>query len=70
MGVHDITGLTRRPAEAVADPIHSVEMITYSRDPDYPSVPLELDAPHESVAELLAEHDVSSTACCRTPTGR
>ncbi len=58
MGVRDITGLTRRPAEAVADPIHSVEMITFGRDPDHPSVPLELDAPHETVAELLAEHDV------------
>jgi alanine dehydrogenase len=58
MGVHEIAGLTRRAAEAVADPIHGVEMITFARDPDHPSVPLELDAPHESVAALLAEHDV------------
>ena len=58
MGINEIAGLTRRAAEAVADPIHGVEMITFARDPDQPSVPLELDAPHESVAALLAEHDV------------
>jgi alanine dehydrogenase len=58
MGIREISGLTRRPAAAVADPIHGVEMITFARDPDHPSQPLELDAPHESVAEFLAEHDV------------
>jgi alanine dehydrogenase len=58
MGVRRISGLTRRPVEAVADPIHSVEMLTFARDPDHPSQPLELDGPHETVAEFLAEHDV------------
>jgi alanine dehydrogenase len=58
LGVHDITGLTRRAPEAVADPIHGVQMITFARDPDHQSTPLELDAAHETVTELLAEHDV------------
>ena len=58
MGVRRISGLTRRPVEAVVDPIHGVEMLTFARDPDHPSQPLELDGPHESVAEFLAEHDL------------
>ena len=58
MGVRRISGLTRRPVEAVADPIHGVEMLTFARDPDHPSQPLDLDAPHETVAEFLAEHDL------------
>ena len=58
MGVRQISGLTRRPVEAVADPIHGVEMLTFERDPDHPSQPLELDGPHETVAEFLAEHDI------------
>jgi alanine dehydrogenase len=58
MGIREISGLTRREVAAVADPIHGVEMITFARDPDHPPQPLELDAPHESVAEFLAEHDV------------
>ncbi len=58
MGVRRISGLTRRPVEAVADPIHGVEMLTFARDPDHPSQPLELDGPHETVAEFLAEHDL------------
>ena len=58
MGVRDISGLTRRPVAAVADPIHGVELLTFARDPDHPSQPLELDGPHESVAEFLAEHDL------------
>jgi hypothetical protein len=58
MGVGRISGLTQRPVEAVVDPIHGVEMLTFARDPDHPSQPLELDGPHESVAELLAGHDL------------
>jgi len=58
MGIRQVSGLTRRPVEAVADPIHGVEMLTFERDPDHPSQPLELDGPHETVAEFLAEHDV------------
>jgi alanine dehydrogenase len=58
MGVREISGLTRRPVAAVADPIHGVQMVTFARDPDHPSQPLDLDGPHETVAEFLAEHDV------------
>jgi alanine dehydrogenase len=58
MGLRRISGLTRRSVEAVADPIHGVEMRTFARDPDHPAQPLELDAPHETVAEFLAEHDL------------
>lgn len=58
LGVRRISGLTRRPVEALTDPIHGVEMLTFARDPDHPSQPLELDGPHETVAEFLAEHDV------------
>lgn len=58
LGIRRISGLTRRPVEAVADPIHGVEMVAFARDPDHPSQPLELDGPHDTVAEFLAEHDV------------
>jgi alanine dehydrogenase len=58
MGLRQISGLTRRSVEAVANPIHGVEMLTFARDPDHPSQPLDLDAPHETVAEFLAEHDL------------
>jgi alanine dehydrogenase len=67
MGVRDISGLTRRPVTAVADPIHGVEMVTFARDPDHPSQPLELDAPHETVAEFLAEHDVIVNCMLQDP---
>lgn len=58
LGVHEISVLTQREVAAVADPIHSVQMITYERDPDHPGDTLELDSPHESVEEFLAEHEV------------
>jgi alanine dehydrogenase len=58
LGVRDVSVLTRREVAAVASPIHSVEMITYERDPDRPGDTLELDSRHESVHEFLAEHDV------------
>jgi alanine dehydrogenase len=67
MGVRQISGLTRRPVEAVADPIHGVEMLTFARDPDHPSQPLELDGPHETVAEFLAEHDVVVNCMLQDP---
>ena len=58
MGIHEVSVLTRREVAAVAAPIHSVQLITYERDPDHPDQTLELDSEHESVAEFLAEHDV------------
>jgi len=67
MGIHEISGLTRRPAAAVADPIPGVELVTFERDPDHPSQPLELDAPHESVAEFLADHDVIVNCMLQDP---
>lgn len=67
MGVRDISALTRRPVAAVADPIHGVEMLTFERDPDHPGQPLELDAPHDSVAEFLAEHDVIVNCILQDP---
>jgi alanine dehydrogenase len=67
MGVHDISGLTRRPVTAVADPIHGVDMVTFERDPDHPSQPLELDGPQETVAEFLAEHDVIVNCMLQDP---
>jgi alanine dehydrogenase len=67
MGIPEISGLTRRPAAAVADPIPGVELVTYDRDPDHPSQPLELDAPHASVAALLAEHDVVVNCVLQDP---
>jgi alanine dehydrogenase len=67
MGVRDISGLTRRAVTAVADPIHGVEMLTFERDPDHPSQPLELDGPHETVAEFLAEHDVIVNCMLQDP---
>ena len=67
MGVQDISALTRRPVAAVADPIHGVEMLTFERDPDHPGQPLELDAPHDTVAEFLAEHDVIVNCILQDP---
>ena len=67
MGVRRISGLTRRSVEAVADPIHGVEMLTFARDPDHPSQPLELDGPHETVAEFLAGHDVIVNCMLQDP---
>jgi alanine dehydrogenase len=67
MGVREISGLTRRPVAAVADPIHGVEMLTFARDPDHPSQPLELDGPHETVAEFLAEHDLIVNCMLQDP---
>ncbi len=58
LGVHEVTCLTSRPTATVADPIHGVELVTFERDPDDSSQGLELDAPHDTVAELLAEFDV------------
>jgi alanine dehydrogenase len=67
MAVREISGLTRRPVTAVADPIHGVDMVTFVRDPDHPSQPLELDGPHETVAEFLAEHDVVVNCMLQDP---
>jgi alanine dehydrogenase len=67
MGVHEISGLTRRPVTAVADPIHGVDLVTFERDPDDPSQPLELDGPQETVAEFLAEHDVIVNCMLQDP---
>ena len=67
LGVREISGLTRRPVTAVADPPHGVEMLTFTRDPDHPSQPLELDGPHETVAEFLAEHDVIVNCMLQDP---
>ena len=55
LGVHDVSVLTHREAAAVAAPIHSVRLITYTRDPDHP---LALDSREESVSGFLAEQDV------------
>ena len=67
MGLRQISGLTRRSVEAVANPIHGVEMLTFARDPDHPSQPLDLDAPHETVAEFLAEHDLIVNCMLQDP---
>ena len=58
LGVHDVSVLTHREAAAVAAPIHSVRLITYSRDPDRPDQTLGLDTRRESTSEFLAEHNV------------
>src|SRR5207344_585748 len=52
LGVHDVSVLTHREAAAVAAPIHSVRLFSYSRDPDHP---LTLDSRQESVCGFLAE---------------
>ena len=44
-------------SSAVAAPIHSARFVTFARDGDGPA-DLELDSEHESVAALLAEHDI------------
>jgi alanine dehydrogenase len=67
LGVREVSGLTRRPVTAVADPIHGVEMFTFVRDPDHPSQALELDGPQETVAEFLAEHDVVVNCVLQDP---
>jgi alanine dehydrogenase len=67
MGVHEISGLTRRPVTAVADPIHGVEMVTFARDPDHPSQPPELDGPQETIGEFLGEHDVVVNCMLQDP---
>ena len=56
MGIREISVLTQRDVSAVAAPIHAVRFVTYARNDDGPS--LELDSEHESVAALLAEHDI------------
>ena len=58
LGVHDVSVLTHREAAAVAAPIHSVRLITYTRDPDRPDQTLGLDSRRESTSEFLAEHNV------------
>ena len=58
MGIADVSVLTKREA-AVAASIHSMRIVTYERDPDSLGQTLELDSEHESVAEFLADHDVS-----------
>jgi alanine dehydrogenase len=58
LGVHEISGLTRRPVEAVIDPIHGVDLLTYERDPDHPAQMLELDGPHDTAAQFLSEHHI------------
>jgi alanine dehydrogenase len=58
LGIVDVAVLTRREASAVAAPIHSVRWITWGRDPDHADVAVELDSVHETVAHLLAEHDI------------
>ena len=58
LGIEDVSVLTKREAEAVAAPIHSMRLVTYEPDPDSPGQILELDSEHESVADFLAEHDV------------
>ena len=55
LGIHNVSVLTHREAAAVAAPIHSVRLITYTRDPDHP---LALDSRQESVSEFLAEQDI------------
>ena len=59
---YDVSVLTHTEAAAVAAPIHSVRLITYTRDPDRPDQTLdrtlELDSRHESMSEFLAEHNV------------
>ncbi len=58
LGVQDVSVLTHREAAAVAAPIHSVRLITYTADPDHRGQTLELDGRQESVSEFLAEHDL------------
>ena len=55
LGVHDVLVLTHREAAAVAAPIHSVRLFTYTRDPDQP---LTLDSRQELVLGFLAEQDI------------
>lgn len=56
LGVHDVSVLTHREANAVAAPIHSVRLVTYIHDRGTGA--LELDGHAGSIAGLLAEHDV------------
>ena len=51
LGVHDVSVLTHREAAAVAAPIHSVRLITYTQDPDHPGQTPKLDSRHESMSE-------------------
>ncbi len=55
LGISDVTVLTHREASAVADPIHSVRLVTYGRDRDGA---LAVDGRPGSIAEFLAGHDV------------
>ena len=58
MGIGDVSVLTKRDAAAVEGTIHSMRLVTYERDPDFPGQTLELDSEEESVAEFLADHDI------------
>lgn len=58
MGIGDVSVLTKRDAAAVEGTIHSMRLVTYEADPDFPGQTLELDSEEESVAEFLAGHDI------------
>jgi alanine dehydrogenase len=56
MGIKEVSVLTQREASAVAAPIHSVRLVTYA--PGGEGAAIEVDSDHESLAALLAEHDI------------
>ncbi|MEZ5073771.1 MAG: N(5)-(carboxyethyl)ornithine synthase [Solirubrobacterales bacterium] len=56
LGVHDVSVLTHREANAVAAPIHSVRLLTYVHDRGAGA--LEVDGHAGSIADFLADHDV------------
>jgi alanine dehydrogenase len=58
MGVRDVSVLTRRDAPSIAAPIHSVEFVTYLREPDEAGGELRLDSEEGSFADFLAGHDI------------
>jgi alanine dehydrogenase len=58
LGVRGINVLTRRDAPSIAAPIHAVDFVTYTHEPDAPGDTLEIDSEEGSFAAFLASHDV------------
>ena len=69
LGVHDVTVLTHRGVAAVASPMAPARLLHYERDPDRPGHLLALNRPEggESVAEMLAEHDIVVNCILQDP---